>query len=30
MDIGHINPLELVNTGKIGLLQGSGAYNVER
>jgi len=30
MDIGHLNPLSLINSGKVGLLQGSGAYNVER
>ena len=30
MNIAHVNPLELVNSGKVGLLQASGAYNVER
>lgn len=30
MTLGHLDPLTLVNTGKIGLLQSSGTYNVER
>ena len=30
MNIGHLNPLGLVNSGRVGLLQASGAYNVER
>ena len=30
MTIARMNPLDLVNTGRVGLLQGSGAYNVDR
>ena len=30
MTLGHLDPLTLINTGKVGLLQSSGTYNVER
>lgn len=28
--LGHMNPRDLINKGKVGLLDGSGTYNVER
>ena len=30
MNIGHLNPRDLINSGRVGLLQASGAYNVDR